>query len=284
MLFSIPLLGFGKKDTTYYYGVNGKIKDPVEKVIMQSVEYRGKTRISIKTFKSTGEGWQQMVTENIKIVSDSVYQIRIKGENFSGKVIRTFQTAENGHFKFTDKVKNRIKRVGFSTQKVPVILDGEVTDYYENGDKRSVAQYKNNELISNKNWLPDGTQIVDDIFYSVDSEPRFEPGMAFIHQQISQAINQAKFDLSTVQGRMIVGLVITKEGEIGGVRIVDGISQTLNGILVNAFENIKGAWIPAKLNGEDVNYFQLFPINFIYNQYNFDSLEFNSGILFWEIN
>jgi hypothetical protein len=83
---------------------------------------------------------------------------------------------------------------------------------------------------------------------------------------------------------MVVGLVITKEGEIGGVQIVKGITQDLNGILADAFMNIKGAWVPAKLDGKEVNYFQLLPINFIYSRYNFDSLEFTGGMLFWVIN
>ena len=283
IIFFIPLFGLGQKDATYYYGVNGKIDDPAQKDMMKTIDYRGKSRINVKTFKSTKEGWQQIYSEKIKVVNDTAFYIRMKGDKFSGKIMRTFQPLENGNFEFTDRIKNGIKRQGITKQKVPMILDGEVTEYYENGRKRSVSQYRNNELVSNKNWQADGTQLVDDIFYSVEQEPLFEPGMEFINQQVLRAIKDAEFDLSTVQGRMIMCLVITKEGEIGGVSVVDGISQTLNGIMVKAFGNIKGAWKPAKLNGEDVNYFQLFPINFIYNQYNFDSLEYTGGMLFWVI-
>ncbi len=283
IIILIPVFSSGQRDADYYYGVNGRMENPDKKVLKKSVDYKGKNKIRVKTFKSTEDGWQQIYNEKIKVVSDTIFEIRMKGNSFSGKVEREFKALENGYFEFTDRTKNGIKRKGKSKQKVPLILDGEVVEYYENGTKRSVSQYKNNELISNKNWQPDGTEIVDDIFYSVDSEPRFEPGMGFIHQQISQAIKKANFDLLTVQGQMIIGLVITKEGEIGGVRIVQGISQTLNGILVEAFGNIKGAWVPAKLDGQDVNYFQMLPINFIASQYNFDSLEFTGGMMYWVI-
>ena len=83
---------------------------------------------------------------------------------------------------------------------------------------------------------------------------------------------------------MVVGIVITKEGKIDGVQIVKGISQVLNGILVDAFEKVEGAWVPAKLNGQPVNFFQMIPINFIYNKYNFDYLEMDRGMMYWVIN
>ena len=126
--------------------------------------------------------------------------------------------------------------------------------------------------------------MVENIFYSVDSEPRFEPGMGFIHQQVNRAIKDAKFDLLTVEGKMVVGLVITKDGKFGGVQIVKGISQVLNGIIVDAFGKVEGAWVPAKLNNQDVSYFQMIPINFIYNKYNFDYLEMDRGMMYWVIN
>ncbi len=283
LLIFLPFLGFSQKDTVYYYGVNGRIDNPVKKDIMKSVDYRGNNKIKVKTYKNSDSGWQLIYTENIKVVSDSVFDIRMKGDEFSGRLKRVFETAENG-FKFTDWMEKTVKRSGTSKCKVPLIFDGTVTENYNSGKIKSISEYRNNELISNKNQLPDGNPLVDNIFYSVDTEPRFEPGMAFIHQQIRQAIKDAKFDLLTVEGKMVVGIVITKEGKIDGVQIVKGISQVLNGILVDAFEKVEGAWVPAKLNGQAVNFFQMIPINFIYNKYNFDYLEMDRGMMYWVIN
>lgn len=280
----LPTFGVGQNDTVYYFGVNGKTGNPGKKEIMKKVDYRGNKKIKVKTYKSTETDWQLIYTEKIKVVKDSVYEIRMKGDEFSGRITRTFETLENGTFKFTDRMNSTVKRTGTSKQKVPLIFEGSVTENYNSGKIKSVSEYKNNELISNKNWQPDGTSMVDNIFYSVDSEPLFEPGMAFIHQQIRQAIKDAKFDLLTVEGKMVVGLVITKEGKIGGVQIVKGISQILNGIIVDAFGKVEGAWVPAKLNNQNVSYFQMIPINFIYNKYNFDYLEMDRGMMYWVIN
>jgi hypothetical protein len=284
LIFIIPLSSFCQNDTVYYFGINGKIDNPEKKDIMKRVDYRSSRKIKVKTYKAGEEDWQLIYSENIKIVSDSIYEIRMKSDEFSGRVTRIFEPSGNGLYRFTDRIGVNIKRQGTAKSKIPLILEGEVTENYNSGTKKSVAQYRNNQLITNKNWQPDGTPLVDDIFYSVDIEPRYEPGMTFLYQQIRQAIKDSKFDLLTVEGKMVVGLVITKEGRIGGVQIVKGISQVLNGILVNAFGKIEGSWIPARLNNQNVSYFQMIPINFIYNKYNFDYLEMDRGMMYWMIN
>jgi len=284
LIFALPSIGFGQKDTVFYYGVNGKLDNPAKNEIMKKVDYRGNKKIEVKTYKISENDWQLIYTEKIKVVKDSVFEIRMKGDEFSGRVTRIFEPLNNGLFKFTDRLNSTIKRTGTTKQKVPLIFDGTVTENYNSGKIKSVSEYKDNVLISNKNWQSDGTPLVDNIFYSADIEPRFEPGMPFIHQQIRQSIKDAKFDLLTVEGKMVVGFVITKEGKIEGVQIVKGISQTLNGIIVNAFNKVEGAWVPAKLNNQNVNYFQMIPINFIYNKYNFDYLEMDRGMMYWVIN
>jgi hypothetical protein len=284
LIFGLPFIGFSQKDTVLYYGVNGKLDNPAKNEIMKKVDYRGNKKIEVKTYKISENDWQLIYTEKIKVVKDSVFEIRMKGDEFSGRVTRIFEPLNNGLFKFTDRLNSTVKRTGTTKQKVPLIFDGAVTENYNSGKIKSVSEYKDNVLISNKNWQSDGTMLVDNIFYSADIEPRFEPGMPFIHQQIRQAIKDAKFDLLTVEGKMVVGFVITKEGKIEGVQIVKGISQTLNGIIVNAFNKVEGAWVPAKLNNQNVNYFQMIPINFIYNKYNFDYLEMDRGMMYWVIN
>ncbi|MGE0018897.1 MAG: energy transducer TonB [Draconibacterium sp.] len=284
IILLLPLVSTGQKDTVYYFGVNGKLNPSDKQDMMKKVDFKGSGRARIKTYKNTDEGWVLVFTEKLKPQNDSVYCVQIKSDEFTGKLIRTFKPLADGKFEFTDRLNTAIKRTGITTQKSPLILDGKMRERYNSGVEKSISVYRNNELISNKTRLPDGTQLVDNIFYSVDSDPRFEPGIGFLNQQIRKAIKDAKFDLLTVEGRMVVGLVITKDGKIGGVQIVKGISQTLNGILADAFSKLEGAWVPAKLNGEPVSYFLMFPINFIYNKYDFDYLEMKKGMMYWMIN
>jgi hypothetical protein len=284
LMMMIPFTGICQNDTVYYFGVNGKIENPDKKDIMKEVDYQGRKKINVKTYKATETGWQLIYTENIKIESDSIFQIRMKGDEFSGRVTRKFEKLEDGTFKFTDWLDDKIKRQGQTRLKIPLILEGEVTEFYPRGRIKSISQFINNELYFNQNWYPNGDVMIDDVFYSVDSEPEFEPGKGVLHEHVMKTIKDAKFDLLSVEGRVVVGIVVTKEGKIDGVQIVKGISQLLNGILVSAFNSLEGRWIPAKLNGKDVNYFLLIPINFIFNKYDFQYLDLKGSNLYWEIN
>lgn len=284
LIFSFPLFVFGQTDTTIYFGVNGKVNHVEKTAIKKEIDYRAGGKIQVKTYKANEGKWQLLYSEKIKVVNDSTFLIRMKGDEFSGRLTRKIELLGNGNYKFTDWLDDRIKRTGETKLKIPLFFDGDVTEFYTNGRIKSVSQYKNNELISNQNWLPNGKKTVDDIFYSVDREPLFNPGLGNLHAQILKKIKDSEFDLSTVEGRIVVGFVVMKNGEIDGVHIVKGLAGALDNIAVQALNSIEGTWTPAQLNNENVNYLQLFPINFIYTKYDFDYLELKGSMLYWEIN
>jgi len=284
VLFVLPLAVFSQNDTVIYFGINGKFSDFDQKDIKKEINYRSARKVKIKTYKISEGDWKPVYTEKISFVNDSVYEISIKGKEFSGALARVFETVENNKYKFTDWEENRIKRTGFTLSKIPLIFDGEVTEYYENGNKKSVSVYKNNELISNKNWLEDGTKYIDNIFYSVDREPRYLPGMGVLHNHILEIFNKSGINFSKLDGRIVVGFVVLENGQIDGVKIEEGYGWQLNTVAVSSFKTLPGTWQPARLDGNEVRYYQLFPINFIYHNYDFDYLDLKGGSLYWEIN
>lgn len=281
---ALPFWGFGQKDTTWFFGVNGKVSGVEKHDIKKEIDYRSGNKIRVETYKADENDWRLLYTEKIKVANDSTYEIKMRGDEFSGRFTRSFEQLQNGKFRFTDWLDHQIKRQGITRKKLPLLFDGEVTEFYPFGRIKSVSQYKNNRLQGNQNWLPTGKPVVDDVFYSVDREPRFEPGMGKLHQHLMQALKEAQFDLQSVEGRMVIGFVVTKAGETEGFRIIQGISDVLNGIIVTAIQTMEGEWIPAQLDGRAVNYLQLIPINFIYNTYDFDYLQLKGGALYWEIN
>jgi len=76
----IPLFGFCQNDTVYYFGVNGKIENPGKTDVMKNVEFRSARKIRVKTYKATESDWMLICTENIKVLNDSVFEIRMKGD------------------------------------------------------------------------------------------------------------------------------------------------------------------------------------------------------------
>lgn len=284
LFFFLPILVFSQNDTTLLFGVNGKIGEIETPKIRKVINFMSTQKLVVTTSIKKEHDWRELFSEKINVLDDSTFNIKIKSDEFSGRVIRKFEKQSNGTFLFTDWFNDRIKRTGVSTTKVPLIFDGEVTDFYANGRLKSVSQYKNNELVSNLNWLPNGDKDVDDIFYSVDSEPLFQDGIGRLHQHILKTFKDYKIDLDGVQGNLVIGFVVCTNGKIKGVRVMKGIASQINAVSVKAFQTSLGTWTPAKIDGNDVNYFQLFPINIMHQDYDFDSLEFKGEMLYWEIN
>ncbi|MFW5831424.1 MAG: energy transducer TonB [Prolixibacteraceae bacterium] len=285
ILILIPLWSSGeRKDTTFYFGVNGKISDIDREEVKKEIDYRSANRIKITTFSKKDDGWQEVYKERIRKQNNGTWKIRVKGDDFSELVSRKFEYVRDSLYKFTDVVEDRIKRTGFTKTKFPLIFHGTVTEYYLNGNKKSVSEYRNNELVSNENWLENGERYIDNIFYSVDQEPLFLEGMRYLHKHVLKTFNESGLDISQTQGTIKVGFVVMKNGSINGIKIEDGINSTVNNLALRAIRTLMGEWKPAVLDGEEVRCFQIFPINFIYTEYDYDYVDLRGGMLYWEIN
>ena len=213
-----------------------------------------------------------------------MFSIRIKGQEFSDRIVRRFESQPGGMLKFTDLQNDKVKRTGYTLSKIPLVFHGELTEYYPNGNIKSVSVYDNNELISNRNWRENGERYIDNIYYSVDREPRFLRGMPFLHNHMLKTFKESEVDLTQLEGRLVVGFVVLENGEIEGIRIEQGMGWELNNLALQALHTLQGEWQPARLNGEYVRFYQLFPINFIYREFDFDYLEMRGSMLYWEIN
>ncbi len=285
LFFILPLLLSGQNDTILYFGPNGKINSGENPVLKKEIKYRGKNRVRINTEKLADDGsWTFLFTERITRKSPDLFHIRIKGREFSERIVRHFESQPDGNIKFTDLQNNQIKRSGYTRSKIPLIFQGELTEYYPNGNIKSVSVYENNELISNQNWKEYGEKYINNIFYSVQREPRFLPGTQALLQHVLKTYRESKVDLSQIEGRLVVGFVVMENGDIDGIRIERGLGLELNNLALTAFHTLKGEWQPARLNGENVRFYQLFPINFIYRKFDFDYLEMKGSMLYWEIN
>ncbi|MFW6290586.1 MAG: energy transducer TonB, partial [Mariniphaga sp.] len=220
----------------------------------------------------------------IIIKSPEVHNIRRKGQGFTEQLVRKFAAQPGGAFKFIEFQNGIKKREGTSRSKIPLILNGKITEYHPNGNLKSRSVYKNNELVSNENWTSDGDKYIDNVFYSVDQEPRYLPGTAYLHNHVLKTFRESKIDLSQLEGRIVVGFVVMEDGGIEGIRIEEGMGSTLNNLAIRSMETLIEQWQPARLNGEYVRFYQLFPINFIYNKVDFDNLELKGSMLYWEMN
>jgi protein TonB len=257
---------YSQEESVLYIGTNGKLTTADHAVSMQKTIVSNKSSM-VNTLVLKDTAWIEVSMEQYKLLNDSTYRIKGTGESIPATTIRTFKKTSEGIWEFKDMVKGQVKKKGFCQSVLPLVLHGEVTEYFPNGNKKSVSQYKNNELLQNNNWLENGDKYIDNVFYSVDSEPTFNSGMKVLHQHIKDGFKDAGINISFINGSMTIGFVVMENGRIDGIEIINGLGQNIDESVCHSFTTLqfKGSWTPARLNGQPVRYYQVFPINFKYD-------------------
>lgn len=283
IIFILPISVFAQEDAAWYFGVNGKIVQSKDWKTKKVVDVKGKNKLKIKTYSFSESEEKLVLTEKVKRTSSNTYVIKVKGELFSDVITREYEKVED-KWNFSEFVKENLVRTGTTREKFPIILDGEITEYFENGNKKSVSQFENNQLISNKNWYKNGKKYIDNVFYSVDKVPLFPQGMGVLHQHVLKTFKDSGLDLMQISGSIKVGFVVMEDGRLGGIRIEEGINEALDNLALQAFHTLIADWEPARLNGEVVRCYQVFPINFSFTEYDYDYIDFSGGRLHWHVN
>lgn len=280
--FLIVCTAFAQKESVVYIGTNGKLTTIDQAIFMQKTLRKSSKIMTVQTYQLTDAKWVKLYTEKYKTLNDSTYQINGNRENYKGTTFRTFTNLADGSIKFRDVAKDQLVRSGFAKSVVPLLAHGQVTEYYSGENKKSVSEYNENELVSNENWKENGDKYIGNIFYSVDSDPTFNPGIKVMHQHILKGFKDAGIDISAISGSLILGFVVMENGTIDGIKIIKGLGPNINSVAYESFASLQGSWTPAKLNDKTVRYFQIFPINFIYKSQSFEFAEFGKGgILHW---
>jgi hypothetical protein len=281
MVLCLHLFASGQK--FYYYGVNSKpLTDEENALTMIRIDQKSDKHIEMETFIYWRNNWKSIYIERIKIKAENEYLVRkfANGRQVD-KYIR-FYTWEPGNlYKFVEMSNDVVKRKGTTTTKLPLSFEGEVIEYFRNESVKSKSIYKDNQLVSNENWLKNGEKYIDNIFYSADTPPSYDIEKDNLLAHVSGKFSQHK--LIDISGTILVGFVILENGDLSGAHIVSGIQPDLDQIAVDAIQSFPGKWQPALLNNTNVRFFCTMPINFktadefVY----FDHLEYAGGMLFY---
>lgn len=272
---------FSQKLSLRYIGSNGKITDLEHAVKVEKIIPKSQDKFYIQTLVLNDSKWEKATIDRYKQINDSTYRINESNPEFKGVIFRTFVKLQDQQFRFRDEIKNSLVREGTAKSIAPLLLHGEVTEYYKNGNKKSISVFENNQLVSNRNWNENGERYIDNIFYSVDVYPTFIPGAQVINKRLITAFKGAGIDLTSISGSLIIGFVVNENGKTEGVKVLKGLGQTINTVAYDTFLNLKGDWTPAKLNNQPVKYFQVFPINFIQKTQSLEFAELRGNTLHW---
>ncbi len=268
----------------YYYGVNNKpLADEENAVAMIRINKKGNNQIELETLVKWRTEWKSAFIEKIKIKMENEYLIRkFANGRQTDKYIRFYSPAPGRTVEFVEMNNDAIKRKGSTTTRLPLNFEGEVIEYFKNETVKSKSIYKNNQLVSNENWLENGEKYIDNIFYSADFPPSYDIETDNLLAHVSSKFSQHK--LIDITGTILVGFVIMENGDLAGARIVSGIQPALDKIAVDAVQSFPGKWKPAMLNNENVRFFCTMPINFkTADEFvSFDNIYFTGGMLFYQ--
>lgn len=102
----------------------------------------------------------------------------------------------------------------------------------------------------------------DSVYAIVEQMPQFPGGDVALFNYIGQVIQYpVEAQQKHQQGRVIVQIVIDKIGKTTCVKVVKGVSQSLDSEALRVVNSLP-PWIPGKNNGENVSVYRIIPINF----------------------
>ena len=270
--------------TVYYYGVNNKpLTDEENAVTMLRMKQSGDSRIELETLIKWRTEWRRAYIEKIKIKTENEYLVRkYANGRQTDKYTRFYSPVPGGTFEFVEMDNDAVKRRGITTTRLPLNFEGEVTEFFKNEKIKSKSIYKDNQLVSNENWLENGEKYIDNIFYSADVPPSYDIEKDNLLAYVSDKFSQHK--LIDITGTILVGFVIMENGDLAGTRIVHSLQPDLDQIAVDAVQSFPGKWQPAVLNNENVRFFCTMPINFkTADEFvSFDQIDFTGGMLFYQ--
>jgi len=166
-----------------------------------------------------------------------------KGKKYHGTYMQWF---ENGQLKIEANYEENI-------------LHGEVKTYYENGNLRRQDFFDNGSLIIGNLWDIEGHEIPHFDYFILAQFQGGESGM--MNYLRNNIVYPKKSKRKGIQGRVIVGFVVEKDGSISDVKVWQGVNAELDKEAIKVVSGMPN-WIPGTLDGEKVRVFYYLPIRF----------------------
>lgn len=255
----------GAQTETFYYGVNSKPLSGMSGArIYEEVSKKSDKKYIIKTQQIIEGQWKQVKKEKVKLTGANTQTVYYYANSwFPKKIYREYENIGPSEYLFKESTIKNLIRTGTSSSYLPLHLEGLLTQYHPNGKIKSKSIYRDNQLVSNENWLSDGSKYIDSIFYSVDQEPEYQMGHEFFKSFLLRKLEQSKIDMTQIQDEVVLGWVIMEDGSLDGIITTKGKSMELNQFLVNTIAELPGYWTKPMLNGTPVRYYMSIPLNFI---------------------
>lgn len=253
----------GQTDTILYFNsYNIPVVSIDEAVVYEKLVRSSDTKFALSNFTKVDGKWKKVYETKIKFQTDTSYLLVSEFENLrtyqkvdSGYVIRDFSlTNPNSFFNWT----------GFSRTIFPLVRSGIWKSYNPvTGELGFENVYHNNRLLSTKYWIND-TTFIKDVYMSFDETPEFMGGEQALMSLLYSNLNYPEESRrKRIQGRVMVGIVLLKNGQIIGVKPMNSVDKLLEQEAIRVVSLTQKKWTPAKIDGKNVNSFMFIPCSFV---------------------
>lgn len=137
--------------------------------------------------------------------------------------------------------------------------NGKMIYYYSNGVVKRDEFYKEGKFIEGKCFSSTGEEIE---FFPYEEDPIYIGGMSeFSNFLIATIVYPEKANKEGIQGRVLIGFVIDKNGEVIDEKVLKSVHPLLDEEALRVVKNMPN-WIPGKIDGKPVKSRYQVPINF----------------------
>ncbi len=191
--------------------------------------------------------------------------------SFSDTLINKFETwYENGNLKrifvlnpdIDQKKLNKFlskRENSYWFYHVNRYYNGDLKTYRENGQIKRHDDFSDGVMNLGSTWNRDG-EIAQ--YYAYDIKPEFPGGEAAFARFI---INRIKYPVMAqeygIQGKVYITFVVEADGTITNISVAESVAQILDDEAVRVIKSMP-AWIPGKLDGENVRTSYTIPVGF----------------------
>lgn len=262
-LILISVAASAQNDTTIYYSRLNKVVTSMDEAIEYSeLKADKKSNYTLTTFKFKDDKWTNVYEASIQKLTDSTFSY-FYNTNKKKVYVRSFLKSDSGYY-IKEYFNSVLVEEGLSKTLFPLIKTGHWIQYNQTDGRIKVeGEYKNNQMISNRFGIPDGT-FIKDVFTYFDQVPEFDgvdPGLLnFLAKNLRYP---AKARDEHITGRVVVSFIIMKDGTVRGIDFVERVHILLDFEALRVVNSIpKEMWTPGKIDNAPVNSLVSIPITF----------------------
>lgn len=254
-----------QSDTTIYFSKSGQPVEGKSKADQYQTFTKTKdNQFKLATTQFIDRKWMETESSMFIALNDTAYMITKK--SWAGDydtLYRQVHPVDSG-FIISDFRQGILVARGFSRLVSPLLREGHWIYYVtEHGGLDRDETYRYNELKEIRYWDEDTDSFITDVFTQTESGVEFEGGDEALYKFLTtEMVYPEDAKEKKEQGRVFVSFIVMEDGSLKRIRIIHGVSPSIDKEALRVVNMTQGKWKPAMHKGLSVRFLYVIPILF----------------------